>query len=208
LSFVAQLAPCGDLTSVSYQGDDYDIVPIGTQCWFAENLRNENYNDGSAISTGLNDAGWSSNTDGAVSVYDQGGANEASNLADYGRLYNWYAVNTGNLCPSGWHVPTDAEWTTLTGGLGGTSAGDALKSSSLDTPEWDGTNSSDFSGLAGGGRDFGGGFNNVGGSGYFWSSSPNGPTTAWMRQLNGGDTGVSRYSFYLREGLSVRCVRD
>ena len=70
---------------------------------------------------------------------------------DYGRLYNWYAVNTGNLCPTGWHVPTDEEYTTLTDGLGGTSvAGDAMKSSASDSPAWNGTNSSGFSGLAGG----------------------------------------------------------
>ena len=72
LSFVAPSSlACGDLTSVSYQGYDYDIVAIGTQCWFKENLRNENYNDGSAIPTGLDQATWSSTTDGAVAVYDQ-----------------------------------------------------------------------------------------------------------------------------------------
>ena len=145
LSFVAQLAPCGDLTSVSYEGYDYDIVPIGTQCWFKENLRNANYNDGSAIPTGLDNATWSSTTDGAVTVYDEGGANAVANLSTYGRLYNWYAVNTGNLCPTGWHVPTDEEYTTLIDGLGGTSvAGDAMKSSGLDSPAWNGTNSSGF----------------------------------------------------------------
>ena len=85
LSFVAQLAPCGDLTSVSYEGYDYDIVSIGTQCWFKENLRNENYNDGSAIPTGLDNATWSSTTDGAVAVYDEGGENAVSNLSTYGR---------------------------------------------------------------------------------------------------------------------------
>jgi uncharacterized protein (TIGR02145 family) len=140
-----------------------------------------------------------------VSVYDQGGANEASNLADYGRLYNWYAVNTGNLCPSGWHVPTDAEWTTLTDGLGGTSAGDSLKSSS---PAWDGTNSSGFSALAGGYRYNDGYFYGEGDGGFFWSSSPNEQTTAWSRRLSSGSAGVLQDGGNLQNGFSVRCVRD
>lgn len=206
LSFVA--AACGDLTSVSYQGYDYDVVGIGTKCWFAENLRNENYNDGNAIPSELDNATWLSTTDGAVTVYDEGGANEASNLADYGRLYNWYAVNTGNLCPSGWHVPTDTEWFVLTNGLGGLSAaGDDLKSASSDTPAWDGTNTSGFSALAGGVRDFNGVFYFEGNLGYFWSSSPNG-TNPWYRQLVIGDAGVYRDYSNRRVGFSVRCVLD
>jgi uncharacterized protein (TIGR02145 family) len=199
LSFVAQLTACGDLTSVSYQGYDYDIVSIGTQCWFAENLRNENYNNGSAIPSGLD---WSSTTDGAVAVYNDG----ATYLADYGRLYNWYAVNTGNLCPSGWHVPTDDEWTTLTDGLGG-DPGDALKASASDSPEWDGTNTSGFSALAGGYRDYDGPSYDVGDYGYFWSSSPDG-TDAYDLVLGSGDAGVSLTSDDPRYGFSVRCVLD
>jgi uncharacterized protein (TIGR02145 family) len=169
-------------------------------------LRNENYNDGSAIPSGLDDAAWSSTTDGAVTVYDEGGANEASNLADYGRLYNWYAVNTGNLCPSGWHVPTDAEWTTLTNGLG--FPGDALKSAPSDTPAWDGTNSSGFSGLAGGYRYFNGNFDYEGDGGGFWSSSSFVDTFAWSRQLDSGYTGVNKNFNDQRFGFSVRCVLD
>jgi uncharacterized protein (TIGR02145 family) len=167
-------------------------------------LRNENYNDGSAIPSGLDDAAWSSTTDGAVAVYDN---DEATYLADYGRLYNWHAVNTDKLCPSGWHVPTDTEWTTLTDGLGG-NPGDALKASASDSPAWDGTNSSGFSGLAGGYRDGNGGFNDGGSNGYFWSSSPSG-ANAWYRTLFSGFTGVLRVNNgNLRNGFSVRCVLD
>jgi len=202
----AVFSTCGD--AIGYDGYEYATVQIGGQCWFAENLRNENYNDGSAIPSGLDDAAWWSTTDGAVTVYDEGGANEASNLADYGRLYNWHAVNTGNLCPSGWHVPTDAEWTTLTDGLGGLSvAGDALKASASDSPAWDGTNTSGFSGLAGGGRFNFGFFGNGGSYGRFWSSSPDG-TLAWLRSLGSGDAEVGRSSNDQRYGVSVRCVRD
>jgi len=204
LFFVAQPSyPCGDLTSVSYQGYDYNIVAIGTQCWFAENLRNANYNNGSAITIGLDQAAWSTNTDGAVTVYD---SDEATYLADYGRLYNWFAVNTGNLCPSGWHVPTNAEWTTLTDGLGGLlNAADALRSSFSDTPAWDGTNSSGFSAVAAGYRTEVGYFNYHIDEGHFWSSSPV-YTTALARLLGYGNTEMISPS--QQSGLSVRCVLD
>ncbi|MDB4494088.1 hypothetical protein N9233_02755, partial [Flavobacteriales bacterium] len=216
LSFVAQQAPCGDLTSVSYEDYDYDIVVIGTQCWFKENLRNEKYNDGSAIPTELNDAAWSTTTDGAVAVYNN---DETAYLADYGRLYNWYAVNTGNLCPSGWHVPTNVEYVTLEMSLGmseseaygtggrGTDQGTQMKSSPEDNPSWDGTNTSGFSGLAGGSRSNDGDFDSGGNTGYFWSASAVG-TFAYRRALAGGNAQVNGGSNKQRYGLSVRCVRD
>ena len=143
--------------------------------------------------------------EGAQAIY----SNDASNLADYGRLYNWYAVDDARgLCPSGWHVPTDGEYTELTDFLGGSSiAGTQIKSSPSDNPAWDGTNTSGFSGLAGGYRNLNGGFNNGGYSGCFWSASAYG-TDAWFRLLLGGNTEVLRYNSYLRSGFSVRCVRD
>jgi uncharacterized protein (TIGR02145 family) len=220
LSFVVSCSPpsdlpgCngGSLTSYEYQGYDYRLVEINGLCWFAENLRNENYNDGTAIPSGMASTGfgnaWSTTTDGAVTVYGEGGAYEATFLADYGRLYNWYAVNTGNLCPSGWHVPTEAEWTTLTDGLGGvTVAGDALKSSPSDNPAWDGTNSSGFSALAGGYRGDNGLFGSGGNRGYFWSSSPYGTFSSYQI-LNGGNTEVTTTYADQGSGLSVRCVLD
>ena len=173
-------------------------------------MRSENYNTGTAIATGLDNATWAATTDGAVTVYDEGGANEAANLGAYGRLYNWYAVNTGNLCPSGWHVPTDGEYTTLTDYLGGELvAGEKMKSSASDSPTWDGTNSSGFSGLAGGYRDHNGGFSSSGGNGgNFWSASLSGTDRAWYRGLIGATTVVSEFNGRQRFGFSVRCVRD
>ena len=173
-------------------------------------MRSENYNTGTAIATGLDNATWAATTDGAVTVYDEGGANEAANLGAYGRLYNWYAVNTGNLCPSGWHVPTDGEYTTLTDGLGGTSvAGEEMKSSASDSPAWDGTNTNGFSGLAGGCRlQSDGDFYDEGDYGYFWSASTNGGANAWSRFLYDGDTEVGRTNLEHRCGFSVRCVQD
>ena len=129
---------CGD--PVSYQGYDYATVLIGEQCWFAENLRSENYENGDAIPEDLSDSEWQNTTSGAVAVYgEDAGCNDyspdidacdpAQSLNEYGRLYNWYAVDDARgLCPSGWHVPTDGEWTVLTDHLGGVSiAGGPMK---------------------------------------------------------------------------------
>jgi uncharacterized protein (TIGR02145 family) len=195
---------------VTYDGHAYTTALIGSQCWFKENLRNDNYNDGTAILGNLNNSTWTSTTSGAQTVYDQGGANEASNLTTYGRLYNWYAVtNAAGLCPTGWHVPTDAEWTALETHLGGASgAGAAMKASSSDSPAWNGTNSSGFSALPGGYRTYdNGNFANLGNYGDWWSSSPSG-SDAWNRNLFSGSSGVTRYHNYVRYGFSVRCLRD
>ena len=210
---------CGD--PVSYQGYDYATVLIGDQCWFAENLRNENYENGDAIPSNLSDSEWSSTTSGAVAVYgeDAGCSNlspdidacdPAQSLDEYGRLYNWYSVDdVRGLCPSGWHVPTDGEWTVMTDELGGQSiAGGQMKTTYGWYQGGNGTNSSGFSGLPGGFRFIGDGyFNGAGSSGYWWSSSPNG-SSAWSRNLNYGNEDVYRFSNNQRYGFSVRCVRD
>ena len=205
---------CGD--PMNYHGYDYATVQIGEQCWFAENLRNEHYANGDVIPVELSDSEWSSTTEGAQAIYN----NDASNLADYGRLYNWYAVDDARgLCLSGWHVPTDGEFMTLEMELGmseseansdgwrGTDQGTQMKSSPGDNPSWNGTNTSGFSGLAGGHRLFNGTFDLGGYNGYFWSSSLLG-SDAWDRELFIGFTEVARSNSYLRYGFSVRCVRD
>ena len=207
---------CGD--PVTYHGYDYATVQIGEQCWFAENLRNEHYANGDAIPGELSNTEWVSTNSGAQAVYN----NDASNLADYGRLYNLYAAvyDERGLCPSGWHVPTDGEYMTLEMALGmseseaddtgwrGTDQGNQMKSSPSDGHSWDGTNTSGFSALAGGWRSSNGNFVYEGDFGYFWSSSPVG-VSAWGRKLGSGFTGVYRnYNGGLRYGKSVRCVRD
>ncbi len=211
---------CGD--PLEYQGYDYETVQIGEQCWFAENLRNENYENGDVIPSGLSYIEWGNTTAGAVAVYGEGSSScntstpdgdacdEAWSLIEYGRLYNWYAVDDARgLCPSGWHVPTDGEWTVMTDVLGGESvAGGQMKS----TYGWygggNGTNSSGFSGLPGGLRNYlNGYFYFAGSSGYWWSSSPNG-SSAWGRGLDYGNEVVARGSNGQSYGFSVRCVRD
>ena len=205
---------CGD--PMNYHGYDYATVQIGDQCWFAENLRTEHYANGDSIPANLSGSEWDDATFGAVAVYGEGSSfcfnepcDEVVNLQDYGRLYNWYAVDDARgLCPSGWHVPTDDEFTVLTDILGGTQyAGEAMKSSPTDSPAWDGTNSSGFSGLAGGYRVNDGVFDDEGDYGYFWSASATG-ADAWRRRLDGGSAGVYRGGSDLRTGFSVRCVRD
>ena len=222
---------CGD--PLEYQGYDYATVLIGEQCWFAENLRNENYENGDAIPSNLSDSEWSnhltdpswnSTIEGASAVYgedagcndlspDIDACNPAQSLSEYGRLYNWFAVDDARgLCPSGWHVPSDGEWTTMTDFLGGESvAGNKMKT----TYGWlasgtngNGTNSSGFSGLPGGERYYGGQFFNAGGMGYWWSSSHSFGYLSWYRNLNRNTETVHRTDSYKQSGFSVRCVRD
>jgi uncharacterized protein (TIGR02145 family) len=135
----------------------------------------------------------------------------------YGKLYNWYAVtDSRGLCPTGWHVPSDGEWTTLTTFLGGESvAGGAMKSTATQptpggwyAPNTGATNSSGFTGLPGGYRDSGGGFYNLGYNGYWWSSSVAGSGSAWYRILSFNVANADRYFNFHRVGFSVRCVRD
>ena len=211
-----------DCGIVSYQGYNYATVQIGEQCWFAENLRSENYENGDVIPAGLSNSEWGNTSSGAVAVYNE----DASLLETYGRLYNFWAVYDGRgLCPSGWHVPTDGEWMTLEMALGmseseanangfrGTDQGTQMKTDyGWDSFGGNGTNSSGFSGLPGGFRHYYGTFLFAGGNTGWWSSSPNGFGSnnpgAWYRQLSNGYEDVGRHNQNLNHGHSVRCVRD
>jgi uncharacterized protein (TIGR02145 family) len=126
-------------------------------------------------------------------------------------LYNWYAVNDSRgLCPVGWHVPSDAEWTTLTDFLGGEGvAGGKMKSTTgWNSPNTGATNSSGFTGLPGGYRASGGGFGDLGYSGVWWSSSDAGSGSAWDRYLYYNFANAHRDYDDHRFGFSVRCARD
>ena len=127
-------------------------------------------------------------------------------------MYNWYAVETGKLCPTGWHVPTDAEWTVLTdyltaNGHSGTE-GTALKATSGWNSGGNGTDDYGFLGLPGGIRSLNGDFSYIGSSGYWWSSSQYDAANAWRRNLFGFYDAVYRSGYYKRNGFSVRCLRD
>jgi uncharacterized protein (TIGR02145 family) len=193
------------VSSVTYDGHTYATVQIGAQWWFAENLRNDNYNDGSVIPGNLGGSAWMNATTDAQSGFE-GHVNEAANLATYGRLYNWYAVNTGKLCPTGWHVPTDTEWATLETSLGGASAaGGAMKSST----GWDGSNTSGFSALPAGVRDaLGGSFRDLGSEAYWWSSTTATSYSYYTMQVSSSSAASQRSDYVATYGFSVRCIKD
>jgi uncharacterized protein (TIGR02145 family) len=199
---------CGGVTDVD--GNGYQTVQIGTQCWTQSNLTVSKYRDGSSITNITDNTQWSqtnTSSTGAWCNYN----NDANNGTTYGKLYNWYAVNDSRgLCPTGWHVPSDAEWTTLENHLGGSSvAGGAMKSTTgWTSPNTGATNSSGFTALPGGFRTNSGGFTNVGSHGYWWSSSDAGSGYAWYRLLNYTQAAVYRNYNGLRTGYSVRCARD
>ncbi len=197
------------ITSTVTDIDDniYETVTIGTQVWMAENLKTTRYNDGSAIPIGLTDSAWQHASTGAYAVYN----NEVSNNTTFGKLYNWYAVNTGKLAPTGWHVPTDAEWTTLITYLGGEEvAGGHMKSTSSlwNTPNTSADNSSGFSGLPGGYRTANGFYFLSGTIGQWWSSTQNSSGDAWMRYLYHSSNSATRTINGKVNGFSVRCVKD
>ena len=209
---------CGD--PLEYQGYDYETVQIGGQCWFAENLRSQNYGNGDAIPSNLSDSEWQSTTLGAIAVYgeDEGCDNLSpdidacqpiQSLNEYGRLYNWHAVEDARgLCPSGWYVPSDGEWALMTFYLGGQSvSGIQMKTDYGWYNGGNGVNLSGFSGLPGGYRTGNGYFSGSGDNGNWWSSSPNG-SDAWYRYLYYGNESIGRNDFSAQAGFSVRCIQD
>jgi len=225
-SSTAMNIPCpGTPTVKDIDGNTYNTVQISTQCWTKENLKVTKYNDGTTIpldtSAGTNGNGtgqtWGSRPTGARTIY----AKDNTNLSTYGYLYNWYAVkgivtegstSYKNLCPSGWHIPSDAEWTTLTNYLGGESvAGGKMKSSG--TTNWNSlntgaTNESGFSALPGGFRSSDGSFYYIRNFAFFWSASENYSNSAWIRNLYFYNGNVDRNNYNKSVGASVRCLRD
>lgn len=195
--------------AIDIDGNIYKTVKIGTQVWMAENLKTTKYNNGNQISNVTNDSEWGILTIGAYAWQDN---NEASYKNSYGALYNWYAVETGNLCPTGWHVPTHEEWTTLIEYLGGERiAGGKLKETG--TTHWNNinagaTNIVGFTALPGGVRDIEGSFLYVGSEGEWWSATKYSTNNAWMRYMSYSGIYVGRSDLSKKNGLSVRCVRD
>jgi uncharacterized protein (TIGR02145 family) len=194
-------------TITDIDGNVYRTVVIGSQTWMGENLKVSRYNDGSPIPYVVENAEWSSLSTGAWSYYDH----DESYNGVYGKLYNWYAVNTGKLCPTGWHVPSEAEWIALGNYLGGDPvAGGKLKE--VGTAHWNAPNTGatdevGFTGLPGGERSDSGSFVNVKGYGYWWSTSFSGQLIRRIR-LNRDNTYVLRDFDRKRYGFSIRCLQD
>jgi uncharacterized protein (TIGR02145 family) len=197
------------------EGNLYKTIVIGTQEWMAENLNTSIYRNGDAIPTNLDDGTWQNTTSGAWAYYN----NDPSYACPYGKLYNWYAcVDARQLCPVGWHVPTDAEWTVLTDFLGGEAiAGGKMKTTGTIeaatglwySPNTSATNSSGFSGSPGGFRVSGDGvYSSYGITGFWWSISEIDATLALHRYLDESSNSVGRLQNRKRSGYSVRCLKD
>ncbi len=196
-------------TMTGNDGKSYRTVKIGGQWWMAENLRETKYRNGNAIPKVTDNAVWSGLSTGAHCAY----SNNETTANTYGYLYNWYALNDGRyIAPSGWHVATDAEWTTLVTYLGGQSvAGGPMKergTTHWSSPNTGATNGSGFTCLPGGSRLSSGSFANLGYYAYFWSSSESGTSYAWRVYLFFESSEASRTSFSKKYGYSVRLVRD
>ena len=207
---------CGGQTSLTYDDRTYDLVEIGGQCWFADNLATDQYRNGDLIPTGLDDASWGATTSGAYAIYNDHPANDAI----YGKLYNWYttADNRG-VCPTGWHVPTDCEWMYLEGSLGmsvqdqtntgwrGSIESNSLKSSS----GWYsnlGNNSTGFNAVPSGKKEFLGPYTWLIEDSFYWTSTGGDFIGGSLRQLFYGSGAIGRNNLNLRYGHSIRCLKD
>ncbi|MFM7497398.1 MAG: fibrobacter succinogenes major paralogous domain-containing protein [Bacteroidota bacterium] len=185
----------------------YPTVQIGDQCWLRENLRTSSYRNGDEIPVIEEDSLWLSTSAGAFSFY----TNDPDQDTLEGVLYNHFAISDNRgLCPTGWHVPTDAEWTTLQEYISrGDKEGGALK----DTLGWDFPNAGaanlvGYRARAAGFRAATGGFGGQGIHGFWWSATQADPGKAWSRQLNYASTSMFRNSNFLLFGMSVRCLKD
>lgn len=205
---------CGDVSTINYQGHAYELVAIGDQCWFAENLQAEHYLNGDSIPTGISDEDWFGLGYGGQLTLDH----DPANVPTYGRLYNWHAVqDSRGLCPAGWKVPSDSAWTAMELTLGldpvyadsmgwrGTNHGNQLKMPSEDYPAWGGLNTSGFGALPGARVASGGGFG-LYGYGLWWTATEYQPGEAWSRIMFNLDN-VNRDFGSKGSGLSIRCVR-
>ncbi len=211
--------------NIDIDGNVYNTVTIGTQVWMVENLKTTKYRNGDLISIITDNSAWANSTTGAQCSYN----NNLSNDIKYGKLYNWYAVNDSRkLAPTGWHIPTDAEWTTLTNYLAtspgiSTSVAKALAantdwSSSTDIGavgnDLSKNNSSGFTALSGGFRGMNGPsgvFGWFGNTGVFWTA--NGLNESWgqaaaSRSISSSSDKVQTGAFFRSDGLSVRCIKD
>jgi uncharacterized protein (TIGR02145 family) len=209
------------ITVTDLSGNVYHGVKIGTQVWMVENLQTTKLNDGTNIPEITVDADWTNLTSSGYCWYDN------NSSTSYGALYNWYAVNTGKLAPSGWHVASDADWKTLEAHLGMSSLeldafGDWRGSDDIigaqlkeaGTTHWASpnsftTNELGFTALPGGLRSFqNGNFNYYGTMAQFWTLTGYDATDAYIRELSNADTRILRSAANIKNGQSVRCVMD
>ena len=220
-----------DSAVVDYDGNVYRTVWLGEQCWMAENLRTTHYADGTEIPLG--------DSASYTKAYRYFPSNSEVYITDYGYLYNWAAVMKGNtssnsipsgvqqgICPTGWHVPSDAEWTQLTNYVSSQSEyvcsgnGDNIAKALAADHGWHifnenecavgndpgGNNATGFSALPAG--YYNGNYGTSGNGANFWSVTESGDNSAYSRGLSYANANVSRGNYGKNRGFSVRCVRD
>ena len=190
------------------EGNNYKTVKIGNQIWMAENLRATKFNDGKPIPEVKEKSEWNILSTPGYCWYN----NDTSYKKIYGALYNGYTVNTKRLCPTGWHVSSDAEWTTLVELIGGKdAAGKKLKEPGTihwSEPNSGATNESGFTALPGGTRYANGIFFSQKDIGYWWTFTGTTVLNGWYRSMYYSNSVVDKNFHDSTDGFSVRCVKD
>jgi len=200
------------------EGNIYKTVIIGTKVWMAENLKVTKFNDNTDITLASDAAAWIALTGPGFCWYNN---DPDFNKPVYGALYNWYAANSANICPTGWHTATNDEYDAMEVGLGlaqadiniwgwrGTDHGSKMKNTTGWNAGENGTNTSGFSALPGGYRFYNDGlFNGQNTLGYWWTATEHDAARGWYRRLDGNNTAVYKASTDKRAGKSIRCVKD
>lgn len=190
-------------------GNVYDSVIIGTQVWMLQNLKVTKYNTDAPIALVTDDMAWNNLSSPAYCWYNN---DETANKNPYGALYNWWAVYTGILCPTGWHVPSEGEWITLINYLGGGYlAGGKLKETSTShwlNPNTGATNESGFTALPGGSHNNNWGHSNMGDRGNWWTSTEYSSSEGCFYYMGYDFRDVYGYCITKSDGFSVRCLRN
>jgi uncharacterized protein (TIGR02145 family) len=211
----------GPTTVTDIDGNVYNVVSIGNQCWMKENLRTTRYRNGNVIPTPSGNDWFTTTADACADP-----RNDPANTAVYGKLYNWYAVaNPAGLCPTGWHEPENWEWNVLikfidanadtNNSVNSLVAGNAMKEVGLThwiAPNNGATNSSGFTALGAGYRDLDGSDAPLGVAAWWWSSTGDFNSgvqgLAYPKLMIYGSGSVNGSVYSKKAGLSVRCVRD
>lgn len=212
INFTSIGTPIGEFADCikDIDGNVYKTVNIGNQTWMAENLKVSKYNDGTIVPNIKDSTQWTKLKTGSWVLYD----NNNSYNNRHGKLYNWYAVSmiangNKNICPAGWHVPIDEEWSVLVDYLG--RDGIATQMKEVGTTSVNGvvsTNISLFTGLPSGVRTNLGNYYALGGQACWWSSTQKSTSTSWVRGCDFKGEEMERGYLDKVSGLSVRCLKD